>query len=125
MPEGRSLHSRYPDHRVELEPGTERVRVRFHGQLVADSRRTLIVRETKHDPVVYFPKADLDARFLEPSGHATFCPFKGEASYWSLRVGEHRAEDAIWGYDDPFEEVASLAGYRAFYPDRVDWERGG
>jgi len=125
MPRGRSLYHQHPDHRVDLESSDERVRVRFAGEVVADSTRTQIVRETRHDPVVYFPVADLDARFFEPTDHETFCPFKGEAAYWTIRVGDATAENAVWGYDDPFEEVAGLAGHRAFYADRVEWERGG
>jgi uncharacterized protein (DUF427 family) len=123
MAKGRSLHPEYPDHRVELEPQSGRVRVRFGDEVVADSARTLLVRETGHDPVVYFPEDDVAQRFLERSDHATFCPFKGEASYWTIRVGDRRAENAVWGYEDPVEEVAGLAGHVAFYADRVEWER--
>jgi uncharacterized protein (DUF427 family) len=124
MPKGQSLYHQHPDYRVDLEPSDERVRVRFAGEIVADSTRTLVVRETRHDPVVYIPEADLVGRFFEATEHATFCPFKGEASYWTIRVGDSTAENAVWGYDDPFEEVAGLRGYRAFYADRVEWERG-
>jgi uncharacterized protein (DUF427 family) len=63
-------------------------------------------------------------RFLDRTDHETFCPFKGEASYWTIRVGDRSAENAVWGYEDPFEEVAGLAGHVAFYADRVEWERG-
>jgi len=124
MPRGRSLIHEHPDYRVELEPNAERIRVRFAGEVVADSERTLTVRETHHDPVVYFPQQDLVAERLEPTDHSSFCPFKGEASYWTIRVGERVAENAAWAYADPFEEVAALADYVAFYPDRVQWERG-
>ncbi len=125
MPKGQSLYHQYPEYRVDLDPSDERVRVRFGGEVVADSTRALIVRETKHDPVVYIPEADLESRFFEATDHETFCPFKGHASYWTIRVGDARAENAVWGYDDPFEEVAGLVGYRAFYADRVEWQHGG
>jgi uncharacterized protein (DUF427 family) len=59
---------------------------------------------------------------LEPTDHQTFCPFKGEASYWTLRVGDRVEENAVWSYEDAFDEVEGLEGYVAFYPDRVDWE---
>lgn len=109
--------------RVVLEPSDAHVRVRFAGHVVADSRRTLVVREKGHAPVVYFPREDVDAGVLEPTDRTTFCPFKGEAAYWTIRVGDAVAENAVWGYDAPLESVAGLAGHRAFYPDRVEWER--
>jgi len=122
MPRRESLYSKFPDYRVDLEPSSKRVRVELDGQVIADSRRTLIVRETKHDPVVYFPCEDVRFDLLEAADHQSFCPFKGEACYWSLRVGDRIEENLLWGYDDPFDEVAGLKGYVAFYPDRVAWD---
>lgn len=118
-----SLYHRYPGYEVALEPCTEHIRVRLHGQILADSRRTLRVRETKHAPVVYFPRADVRFDLLEATEHQTFCPFKGEASYWTARVGERSEENLVWGYERPFEQVAGLADYVAFYEDRVEWEK--
>jgi uncharacterized protein (DUF427 family) len=123
MPSRESLYHAYPDYRVELESNPSRVRVRFHGDVVADSERTLVVRETKHDPVVYFPRQDVRFELLERTDHGTFCPFKGEASYWTLRVGDRIEENCVWSYEDPFDEVAGLKDYVAFYADRVEWER--
>ncbi len=122
MPKRESLYHRFPDYRVDLEPSSRRVRVSLDGQVVAESERTLIVRETKHDPVVYFPRDDVRFELLTRTDHETFCPFKGVASYWTLRVGDRVEENAVWGYDDPFDEVAGLESYVSFYPDRVDWE---
>jgi uncharacterized protein (DUF427 family) len=123
----RSLHSEHPDYRVDLEPSADRVRVRALGEVVADTTRALIVRETRHAPVVYLPLEDVRRELIEPTAHTTFCPFKGEASYWTLRVGGRALENVLWGYASPFDEVAGLAGYVAFYPDRVeiDVERRG
>lgn len=121
MPKRESLYHEYPDYRVDLEPNAERVCVRFNGEIVADSTKTLVVRETKHDPVVYVPRADVRFDLLEATDHATFCPFKGEASYWTLRVGDRTEENVVWGYADPFEQVSALVDYVAFYPDRVEW----
>ena len=118
MPKGQSLYHEYPDYEVALERNPERVRVTLHGELIADSTRTLIVRETRHAPVVYFPREDVRFEWLERMDHKSFRPFKGEASYWSLRVGEHSEANAVWSYEDPFEQVAGLAEYLAFYPDR-------
>jgi uncharacterized protein (DUF427 family) len=123
MPRGRSLYHEHPDYRVDLEPCEKRVRVRFGGAVVADSARTLTVRETKHDPVTYFPREDVDFDALERTAHQTFCPFKGEASYWSLRAGDAVSENAVWSYEDPFPEVAGLKDHVAFYADRVEWQR--
>ncbi len=117
-----SLYHKFPDYRVDLDPSTTRVRVTFGGEVVADSDRTLVVRETKHEPVVYFPREDVRFDLLEPTSHTTFCPFKGEASYWTLRVGDRVEENVIWSYDDPFDEVAGLKDYVSFYADRVDWD---
>jgi uncharacterized protein (DUF427 family) len=120
MPKGESLYHRHPDYEVRLDASPTRRHARFAGETVADSAEALVVRETKHDPVVYFPRKDVRFDLLERTDHHTFCPFKGEASYWTLRVGERVAENAVWGYEDPFEEVAALADYVAFYPDRVE-----
>ena len=124
-PDGKpeSLWSKYPDYEVALEPNAERVRVYFGGELVADTRAALVVRETRHAPVLYLPRADVHFEHLERTEHSTVCPFKGEASYWSLRAGRDVSENAVWSYEDPFEEVAGLAGYLAFYEDRVEWKR--
>ena len=125
MSKRESLYAKYPDYRVELEPCSERIRVRLDGETIADSTRTLTVRETNHDPVVYFPRDDVRFELLEATDHTTFCPFKGDASYWSARLSSSdRVEDNIvWSYEDPFEQVASLKGYLSFYPDRVEWQR--
>ena len=120
MPRRESLYHKFPDYEVELEPSPRRVRASFGGEVVAESDRTLIVRETKHDPVVYFPRQDVRFELLERTDHETFCPFKGEASYWTLRVHDRSEDNAVWSYEDPFEQVAGIEGYVAFYPDRVE-----
>ena len=123
MPKRTSLYHRFPDYKVDLETSPQRVRVSLGGEIVADSRATLTVRETKHEPVVYFPREDVRFEALERTNHKSFCPFKGEASYWTLRVADRTEENAVWSYEDPFDEVAGLTDYVAFYTDRVEWER--
>ncbi len=118
-----SLHHRFPDYQVDLETSPQRVRVSLGGEIVADSRVTLTVREKKHEHVVYFPREDVRFEALERTDHKSFCPFKGEASYWTLRVADRTEENAVWSYEDPFDEVAGLKDYVAFYADRVEWER--
>ena len=76
--------------------------------------------ETRHQPVLYLPLDDVRTEYLLRTDHQTFCPFKGEASYWSIRVADRVEENAVWTYEDPFDEVAGLKGYVAFYPDRPE-----
>jgi uncharacterized protein (DUF427 family) len=124
MPQRESLYHQYPDYRVDLEPNPNRVTVQLAGQTIADSRRTLRVCETRHAPVIYFPRADVRMDRLEATDHKTFCPFKGEASYWTVRAGERVEENAVWGYPDPFDEVAGLKDYVSFYTDRLTQQEG-
>ena len=111
---------KYPDYRVALDLSPRRLRIVFNEQVVADSERTLIVRETAHDPIYYFPRDDVRMEWMERTDHRTYCPFKGEASYWTLHSGDRTAENAAWSYEDPFEEVAGLAEYVSFYRHAVD-----
>ena len=69
--------------------------------------------------VIYFPRADIATAFLEKTGTASHCPFKGDASYWSLSVGEVLSENSVWSYEEPFAEVDTLRDYLSFYTDRV------
>jgi len=107
-------------HRVHVEASPRRVRVTFNGQTIADSKRAVLLRETGYLPVYYFPSEDVRQDVLEPTDLHTRCPYKGEASYWTVRVGDRAAENAMWGYLDPLPERADIAGYRAFYWDRMD-----
>jgi uncharacterized protein (DUF427 family) len=120
MPKGESLFHQYPDCRVELQPHPERVVLRAGGEILADSTAALCVRETKHEPVLYFPRKDVRLERLVRTDHHTFCPFKGEASYWTIETADAALENAAWSYEDPFEEVDGLKDYLAFYPDRVE-----
>lgn len=122
MPKGESLYHRYPDYRVDLEPHPRRVRASLGEVAVADSRRALLVLETRHDPVVYFPRDDVRMDLLEPTEAETFCPFKGEARYWTVRAGGRVEENAAWSYEDPFDPVAGLKDYVSFYTDRLSLE---
>jgi uncharacterized protein (DUF427 family) len=121
MPKGKSLFDAYPNHRVDLEANPAPVEVVVAGETVAASRRTLLVHETKLPAVVYFPREDVRSELLERTDHQSFCPFKGEASYWTVRVGDHCLENCVWSYEDPFDEVAGLKDYMAFYAERVEW----
>ena len=103
-----------PNHRVDPEPSPRRVRVVFNGETIADSTNMLLVHETRHLPVYYFPRADVRMDLLTPTDHGTHCPYKGDASYWSLTVGGRKVDDILWSYETPFDEVPELAGIGAF-----------
>lgn len=107
-----------PDHKVELKPGPARVRIVFNGETIADTSRAITVAETNYQPVHYIPITDVRMDLLKPSQHETYCPFKGTARYWSIETGSERAENAVWGYPAPYDEVSILRDYLAFYPDR-------
>jgi uncharacterized protein (DUF427 family) len=87
---------------------------------VADSDAALLLTEASYAPVYYLPPEHVDGTVLERSSHKTRCPYKGEASYYSIRAEGRTAQNAVWCYEQPFEAVSAIAGYLAFYPDRVD-----
>lgn len=107
-------------YRILFEPSARRVRVAFAGETVADSRRTMVLLESRHLPVYYFPEDDVRMDLFERTEHHSRCPFKGDATYWTLRVGERQAENALWSYLDPLPQAAAMKGYLAFYWNRVD-----
>ena len=109
-----------PEHRVDLLPDTRRVRVSFAGAVIADSSATVRCEETGHGPVFYFPEKDVRLDLLRPTDHKTYCPFKGDCSYWTIEAGGKQAENAVWGYQAPYDEATGLEGHYAFYPSRVD-----
>ena len=109
-----------PQYRITFEPSPRRVRVKFNKEWIADSTDARLLFETRHLPVYYFPRRDVRMDLLRPTNHHTFCPYKGEASYWTIAAGGRSAENAVWGYPDPFEEVSEISDFLAFYWDRVD-----
>ena len=109
-----------PGYRVDLEPCPRRVRAVFNGETLVDTTRARLLLESNHVPVYYFPRDDLRLDLLQRTDHHTFCPYKGHASYRTLRVGDRNAENAVWSYEDPFDEVAEIKDYVAFYWDVID-----
>ena len=107
------------DYEIRFEPSTRRVRVEFNGAWIADSTRAVILHETRLSPAFYFPPQDVRTDFLEKTAHRTHCPFKGDASYWTLKVGGEAAENAVWSYEEPYEDAVPVKGYLSFYPSRV------
>jgi uncharacterized protein (DUF427 family) len=112
-----------PDHPISIEPVSDHVSVRYQGALVADTRRALELREADYPPVLYIPWADVSAEHYERSDHHTHCPYKGDASYFTLVAGGVRAENAVWSYQTPYPAMARIAGHVAFYPSKVDIAR--
>lgn len=119
----REITSAWPDHpgyRIDLVPLGAVGRARVDGALVAESSRCLLVRESDHQDQLYFPLADVSGAALTATDHHTVCPFKGEASYYSVSASGVSLQNALWWYPSPMDEVAGLAGYGAFYSDRVE-----
>ncbi len=112
-----------PDHAITIEPNPARVAVRAAGRVLADSAAALTLREAGHAPVQYIPLADVDRTLLEPSAHRSHCPYKGDASYYSVPALGERGENAVWEYRSPFPAVSQIEGHLAFYPDRVEIEQ--
>jgi uncharacterized protein (DUF427 family)/putative intracellular protease/amidase len=107
-------------HTITTEPVGGRAVARWGGEVVADSVDALLLRETGLPPVTYFPLDDVRMDLLHRTEHHTRCPFKGEASYWSIEVGDRRSEDIAWAYEDPLPARADLKGRLAFYADRLE-----
>jgi uncharacterized protein (DUF427 family) len=113
-----------PDHPITVEKNPERVVVRVGDQVVADTTAALELRESTYPAVQYVPLADVDPAFLKETDTSTYCPFKGDASYYTLVTGEEEFVDAIWTYREPHQAVAEIAGHVAFYPDKVTITQG-
>jgi uncharacterized protein (DUF427 family) len=109
-----------PDHPITIVHNANRVRVIFRDQVIADTTRALTLREASYPPVQYIPRADAAMDLLKPTAHASHCPYKGDASYFTIAAGGGTADNAVWSYEKPFPAMAEIAGYLAFYPNRVD-----
>jgi uncharacterized protein (DUF427 family) len=105
---------------IWFEDSPRRVRARFAGQTIVDTRRAKLLHESRHLPVYYLPTADVRMDLLEPSARRTHCPLKGDARYWSVRVGDRLSEDAAWQYPEPIPGAPPIADHLAFYWDAVD-----
>jgi uncharacterized protein (DUF427 family) len=109
-----------PDHPITIAPANGRVRITFAGKVVADTTRALILKEASYEPVLYIPRDDADMSAFSRSEHSTHCPYKGDASYFTIDVLGERAENAAWSYEQPYPAVREIVGHLAFYPKRVD-----
>jgi len=109
-----------PDHPISIKPSASHVQVLLAGTVIADTHAALSLQESTYPPVLYIPLADVDMRLLEASEHSSYCPYKGDCSYYSIVAGDTRAKDAVWRYAEPYSAVSAIQDYVAFYPDRVD-----
>jgi uncharacterized protein (DUF427 family) len=109
-----------PDHPISIDANPPRVVVTVGGKVIADTRAALTLYEAAYPAVQYIPRRDVDMAALTRSEHTTYCPYKGDASYYSIPAGGDRSRDAAWTYETPFEAMAQIKDYVAFYPDRVD-----
>jgi uncharacterized protein (DUF427 family) len=108
------------EHPITVAPTKGRVQVKFGGRIIADSTRALTLQEASYPSVQYIPREDAQMSYFEPTAHESHCPYKGDASYFSLKSGDKAVENAVWSYVDPYPAVKDIAGHLAFYPDRVD-----
>lgn len=113
-------YAKNPAHHVETQPAGVRVRVTFQGAILANSSDAIRLQESGYRPVFYVPRKDVDMSRLARTTHHTYCPYKGQASYYSLVTDGRVEENAVWSYEQPYDEVAVIRGHLAFYPDRVD-----
>lgn len=109
-----------PDHPITIAPNPRRVRVTFAGKVVAETSHALTLKEASYPAVLYVPREDANMSLLTRTDHGTHCPYKGQASYYTLQVDGRAAENAVWSYEDPYPAMAQIKGHLAFYPNRVD-----
>jgi uncharacterized protein (DUF427 family) len=118
--DAKSIKEPGPDHPISIVANPSRVVVVVGGKVIADTHSALTLREASYPAVQYIPRRDVDMAALVRSGHKTYCPYKGDASYYSIPAGGDRSVNAVWTYETPFEAVTQIEDYLAFYPDRVD-----
>jgi len=109
----------HPRSHIQINAAPERVRVSAGGEVVADTSEALALKEGSYPVVYYIPRKDVKMDRLARTSHSTHCPFKGDASYFSLKGGP---ENAVWSYETPYDEMTAIKGYLAFYPNKVTIE---
>jgi uncharacterized protein (DUF427 family) len=120
MSEAKPIKIPGPDHPISVERKTGRIVVSVAGRVIADTHEALTLRETHYPAVQYIPRKDVDMSALARTQNVTYCPYKGDASHFSIPLGGERSIDAVWSYETPYDAVAEIKEYLAFYPERVD-----
>ena len=118
--ETKSIKLPGPDHQIAVEPNPARVTVSVAGRTIANTRSALTLREAGHAAVQYIPQRDVDMTLLQRTDHKTYCPYKGDCSYYSIELGGEKSVNSVWTYEAPYAAVAAIKDHVAFYPDRVD-----
>jgi uncharacterized protein (DUF427 family) len=108
-----------PDHPITIERNPARIVVSLAGRIIADTREALTLREAHYPAVQYIPRKDVDMTLLDRTDHTTYCPYKGDCSYFSIPLGGERSVNAVWSYEAPYAAVTPIKDYLAFYPNRV------
>ncbi|WP_109126813.1 DUF427 domain-containing protein [Dyella sp. C11] len=109
-----------PDHPISVTPSADHIVVRVAGKIVADTRASLSLQEANYPVVHYIPRKNVDMSLLQRTDHHTYCPYKGDCSYYSIPSAGERGTNAVWTYEHPYDAVAAINGHLAFYPTRVD-----
>ena len=109
-----------PDHPITITPSRDHIQVIVGGRRIADTRNALILKEASYPAVMYIPRKDVDMTQLERTTHQTYCPYKGDCSYYSIPAGGERSINAVWTYEAPYSSVVAIREHLAFYPDRID-----
>ena len=109
-----------PDHPITVAADTRRYQVSFNGHVIADSRTALALKEATYKPVLYFDRADVQMAFFARTDRVTYCPYKGEANYYTLAMDGVIGENAVWTYEDPYPAMDIIRGRLAFYPNQVE-----
>ena len=114
-----------PDHPITITPNPRRVRVTAGDIVIAETTKALTVKEAKYPAVQYVPRQDANMALLERTDRVTHCPYKGDASYYSVKADGKTLDNAIWTYETPFPAMTEISGHLAFYPDKVKIEEVG
>lgn len=109
-----------PDHPITVEQNPNRVVVKVGGTTIADTNAALTLRESTYPAVQYVPRADVDMSLLERTDNSTYCPYKGDASYYSINADGTSLANVVWTYEEPRDAVATIKDHLAFYTDRVE-----
>ena len=120
LDKGKEIRIPGPDHPITITPAEGTVRVTVAGKIVAESTQALRLEEKGYPPVYYLPRSHTDMSLLVRTTYSTYCPYKGDCSYYSIPIGGTKSENAVWTYQKPHEAVADIEEHLAFYPTRVD-----
>ena len=114
-----------PDHPITITRNPRRVRVTAGDLVIAESAKALTLKEARYPAVQDLPREDANMALLERTDRTTHCPYKGDASYYSIKVDGKTLDNAIWTYETPFPAMTEISGHLAFYPDKVKIEEVG